>query len=75
MAKLGTEIVSPQTGERLIFRSTEGTWGGELFQAELIIQAVCYAVRARIHPSRRSGSGARRAFASRSATNRDGPGG
>jgi hypothetical protein len=29
---IGTEIESPQTGERLIFRSTEDSSDGELFR-------------------------------------------
>ena len=50
MVKLGTEIASPQTGERLIFRSTADSSGGELFQAELIMQPGSYVVRSHIHP-------------------------
>jgi quercetin dioxygenase-like cupin family protein len=48
---IGTEIESPQTGERLIFRSTEESSNGELFQAELISQPVGYTVREHIHPN------------------------
>jgi mannose-6-phosphate isomerase-like protein (cupin superfamily) len=50
MVKLGTEIASPQTGERLIFRSTADSSGGELFQAELIMEPGPYVVRSHIHP-------------------------
>jgi mannose-6-phosphate isomerase-like protein (cupin superfamily) len=46
---IGTEIESPQTGERLNFRSTEGSSDGELFQAELILQPGSYVVRPHIH--------------------------
>ena len=50
MVRLGTEIHSPQTGERLIFRSTEDSSNGELFQAELIMQPGSYVVRSHVHP-------------------------
>src|SRR5919201_5388087 len=50
MVPIGTEIESPQTGERLIFRSTADSSGGELFQAELIMQPGPYVVRTHIHP-------------------------
>ena len=46
----GTAIDSPQTGERLIFRSTADSSGGSLFQAELIVQPGRYVVRSHIHP-------------------------
>ncbi|HEV2033205.1 MAG TPA: cupin domain-containing protein [Candidatus Dormibacteraeota bacterium] len=51
MVKIGTEIESPQTGERLIFRSTADSSHGKLFQAELIMKPGPYIVRAHIHPS------------------------
>jgi mannose-6-phosphate isomerase-like protein (cupin superfamily) len=51
MVKLDTEIHSPQTGERLIFRSTEDSSAGELFQAELIMEPGPYVVRSHLHPS------------------------
>ncbi len=51
MVKIGTEIESPQTGERLIFRSTADTSNGQLFQAELIVKPGPYVVRSHIHPS------------------------
>lgn len=51
MVKIGTEIESPQTGERLIFRSTADSSGGKLFRAELIVKPGSYVVRAHIHPS------------------------
>jgi quercetin dioxygenase-like cupin family protein len=51
VVKLGTEIESPQTGERLIFRSTADSSNGQLFQAELIVKPGPYVVRAHIHPS------------------------
>ena len=51
MVKIGTEIESPQTGERLIFRSTADSSGGKLFRAELIVRPGPYVVRAHIHPS------------------------
>jgi quercetin dioxygenase-like cupin family protein len=51
MIPLGTVIDSPQTGERMIFRSTADSSGGELFQAELIVQAGSYVVRSHVHPS------------------------
>ncbi len=50
MVKLGTAIESPQTGERLIFRSTAQSSGGRLFQAELIAQPGSYVVRSHVHP-------------------------
>lgn len=51
MIKIGTEIESPQTGERLIFRSTADSSNGALFQAELIAQPGPYRVRPHIHTS------------------------
>ena len=51
MVKIGTEIASPQTGERLIFRSTKDSSNGELFQAELISEPVGYTVREHVHPN------------------------
>lgn len=51
MVKIGTEIESPQTGERLIFRSTAESSNGQLFQAELIAKPGAYVVRSHIHPS------------------------
>ncbi len=50
MIPLGTAIDSPQTGERMIFRSTQDSSGGTLFQAELIVQPGAYVVRSHIHP-------------------------
>lgn len=50
MIASGTAIDSPQTGERLIFRSTADSSGGTLFQAELIVQPGRYVVRSHIHP-------------------------
>ena len=51
MLKLGTVLESPQTGERLIIRSTAESSNGALFQAELIAQAGSYVVRSHLHPS------------------------
>jgi mannose-6-phosphate isomerase-like protein (cupin superfamily) len=51
VVKIGTEIESPQTGERLIFRSTADSSSGQLFRAELIVKPGPYVVRAHIHPS------------------------
>jgi quercetin dioxygenase-like cupin family protein len=51
LVKIGTEIESPQTGERLIFRSTADSSNGRLFQAELIVKPSSYVVRSHIHPS------------------------
>ena len=51
MIRIGTEIESPQTGERLIFRSTAESSNGQLFQAELIAKPVSYIVRSHLHPS------------------------
>jgi quercetin dioxygenase-like cupin family protein len=51
LVKIGTEIESPQTGERLIFRSTADSSNGRLFQAELIARPGGYVVRSHIHPS------------------------
>jgi mannose-6-phosphate isomerase-like protein (cupin superfamily) len=51
MVAIGTEIESPQTGERLIFRSTADSSAGELFQAELIMRPGSYVVRSHVHPS------------------------
>lgn len=42
---------SPQTGERLIIRSTAESSGGQLFQAELIAQPSSYRVRSHWHPT------------------------
>jgi quercetin dioxygenase-like cupin family protein len=50
MIPIGTVIDSPQTGERLIFRSTKDSSGGALFQAELIVQPGSYVVQSHIHP-------------------------
>jgi mannose-6-phosphate isomerase-like protein (cupin superfamily) len=50
MVRIGTEIESPQTGERLIFRSTADSSNGDLFQAELIMQPGSYVVKSHIHP-------------------------
>jgi quercetin dioxygenase-like cupin family protein len=47
---LGTTIVSPQTGETLIFRSTKESSNGELFQAEVVMQPGKYVTRSHIHP-------------------------
>jgi quercetin dioxygenase-like cupin family protein len=51
LVKIGTEIESPQTGERLIFRSTADSSNGQLFRAELIVKPGRYVVRAHIHPT------------------------
>ena len=51
MIRVGTVIDSPQTGERLVFRSTAESSNGELFQAELTTQAGPYIVRSHLHPS------------------------
>ena len=51
MIKVGTQIESPQTGERLIFRSTAESSKGQLFQAELIAQPGSYVVRSHWHPT------------------------
>jgi quercetin dioxygenase-like cupin family protein len=51
LVKIGTEIESPQTGERLIFRSTADSSNGQLFRAELIVKPGPYVVRAHFHPS------------------------
>jgi mannose-6-phosphate isomerase-like protein (cupin superfamily) len=50
VVKLGTEIESPQTGERLVFRSTADSSNGELFRAELTMRPGSYVVRSHIHP-------------------------
>ena len=50
MIPLGTVIESPQTGERLTFRSTAESSGGALFQAELVVQPGTYVVRSHLHP-------------------------
>jgi mannose-6-phosphate isomerase-like protein (cupin superfamily) len=50
VVRIGTEIESPQTGERLIFRSTADSSGGELFQAELLMAPGPYVVKSHIHP-------------------------
>ncbi|MEP7346341.1 MAG: cupin domain-containing protein [Gemmatimonadaceae bacterium] len=50
MIPIGTAIDSPQTGERLIFRSTRDSSNGALFQAELIVQPGGYVVQSHIHP-------------------------
>jgi quercetin dioxygenase-like cupin family protein len=49
--KVGTVIDSPQTGERLVFRSTAESSDGELFRAELTTQPGPYIVRSHLHPS------------------------
>jgi mannose-6-phosphate isomerase-like protein (cupin superfamily) len=46
---LGTEIESPQTGERLTFLSTADSSDGELFRAELVMQPGDYVVRSHVH--------------------------
>ncbi|MDQ2943451.1 MAG: cupin domain-containing protein, partial [Candidatus Dormibacteraeota bacterium] len=51
MVKIGIEIESPQTGERLIFRSTADSSYGQLFQAELIVKPGPYVVGSHVHPS------------------------
>jgi mannose-6-phosphate isomerase-like protein (cupin superfamily) len=51
VVEIGTEVESPQTGERLIFRSTADSSDGELFQAELFMQPGPYVVKSHIHPS------------------------
>jgi quercetin dioxygenase-like cupin family protein len=51
LVRIGTEIESPQTGERLIFLSTADSSKGQLFRAELIVKPGPYVVRAHIHPS------------------------
>jgi quercetin dioxygenase-like cupin family protein len=51
MLNVGTVLDSPQTGERLIIRSTAASSGGQLFQAELIAQPGSYVVRSHLHPS------------------------
>jgi quercetin dioxygenase-like cupin family protein len=51
LVKIGTEIESPQTGERLIFRSTADSSNGQLFRAELFVKPGTYVVRAHVHPS------------------------
>ena len=51
MIRIGTVIESPQTGERLIFRSTAESSNGHLFQAELTTQPGPYVVRSHMHPS------------------------
>lgn len=50
MIPIGTAIDSPQTGERLIFRSTSDSSNGELFRAELTVQPGAYVVQSHIHP-------------------------
>jgi len=50
MIPIGSVIDSPQTGERMIFRSTADSSHGELFQAELIVQPGSYVVRRHVHP-------------------------
>jgi uncharacterized RmlC-like cupin family protein len=50
LVRLGTEIESPQTGERLTFLSTADSSGGELFRAELTMRAGDYVVRSHVHP-------------------------
>lgn len=50
MIPIGTTIESPQTGERLTFRSTADSSGGTLFQAELTVQPGSYVVRSHVHP-------------------------
>jgi quercetin dioxygenase-like cupin family protein len=51
LIKIGTEIESPQTGEKLVFRSTADSSEGRLFQAELTVKPGTYVVRSHIHPS------------------------
>ncbi len=50
MIPVGTTIESPQTGERLTFRSTRESSHGELFQAELLVQPGPYVVKSHVHP-------------------------
>jgi quercetin dioxygenase-like cupin family protein len=51
LVKIGTAIESPQTGEKLVFRSTADSSNGSLFQAELAVRPGPYVVRAHIHPN------------------------
>jgi mannose-6-phosphate isomerase-like protein (cupin superfamily) len=51
MIPIGTSIDSPQTGERLIFRSTADSSNGEVFRAELIVQPGSYVVGLHLHPN------------------------
>jgi mannose-6-phosphate isomerase-like protein (cupin superfamily) len=51
LVALGTEIESPQTGERLKFLSTAESSSGELFRAELTMQPGDYVVRSHVHPT------------------------
>lgn len=50
MVALGTQIESPQTGERLTFLSTADSSDGALFRAELTMEPGDYVVRSHIHP-------------------------
>jgi len=51
MIPIGTEIESPQTGERLIVRSTADSSDGQLCRLELIVQPGSYVVRSHVHPN------------------------
>jgi quercetin dioxygenase-like cupin family protein len=46
----GDEVVSPPSGERLIFRQTAESSGGELFQAEIFMDPSPYVIGCHFHP-------------------------
>jgi len=46
----GDEVVSPNSGERLVFRQTAESSKGALFQAELFMQPSPYVVGCHVHP-------------------------
>lgn len=50
MPRPGDEVVSPPTGERLIFRQTHESSQGQLFQAEIFMEPSPYVVGCHFHP-------------------------
>jgi mannose-6-phosphate isomerase-like protein (cupin superfamily) len=50
MPRPGDEVLSPPTGERLVFRQTAESSGGELFQAEIWMEPSSHVIGCHIHP-------------------------
>lgn len=50
MPRVGDEVVSPPTGERLIFRQTVESSNGQLFQAEIFMAPSPYVIGCHFHP-------------------------
>lgn len=50
MPRQGDQLVSPPSGERLIFRQTAESSNGELFQADIFMEPSPYVVGCHVHP-------------------------